>query len=100
MESVMLDRLQGRLEQEIAEGRIGPERAAELRDVLARAQAAVASDGDDLASRQKRVQAMRGALRIAADFAAAPTWPTPEPAPERHVSPAMGCSQEPSPTPL
>ena len=81
MESAMLAMLRSRLEQEIARGRVTPERAAELRDVVARAEAAFASDGDELVTLQKRTQALREVMRLTADFAAEPSWHAKDPAP-------------------
>lgn len=81
LEQSILHALKDRLQSEVANRRTSPDKAAKLRRLLDRFEAASGGGGDDLGSLAGKVDAMRELIRLAADETLTPSWRMPEPVP-------------------
>lgn len=82
LEQSILRALKDRLQSEVTIRRASPDKAAKLRGLLERFEAASGGGGSDLDSMAKKVDTMRELVRIAADETLTPSWRMPVPAPD------------------
>jgi len=80
-ESDIMRLLAERLRNEAATGRVAPDRAARLGDILNQFTTAMTEGGNDLDSMARRAQKMRDLTRQAMDMAMSPSWTELEPEP-------------------
>ena len=80
-EGVIARILMERLTGEVVAGHVPPDRAVRLHAILTEFTAALAEEGDDLASMSGRAAKMRDLLTQAADMAMSPSWTPPHPEP-------------------
>ena len=78
-EGGMMSLLLERLGQEKASGRVTPNRAARLKDLMQRFAQAMSSGGDDLKSHAEKAQRLRDLTQQMADMAMSPSWGAPPP---------------------
>ncbi len=80
-----IDTLTERIRLEQTNGKISPDRAEQLADVLKRFGIAMTEGGSDLESQAIAARKMREIIDEAKDLAATPTWSTPDPEPGGHA---------------